>query len=82
MAAACRETPSENAAEHSLSARVGTAPQPRGAIYGAHAFAESLGVRFLAPNATLSPNNGTDPEMGASRQLDKASHARDYYTHQ
>ena len=54
---------------------------PRGAIYGAHAFAESLGVRFLAPNATLSPNNGTDPEMGASRQLDKASHAHDY-THQ
>ena len=37
---------------------------PRGAIYGAHAFAEILlGVRFLAPNVTLSPNNGSDPSM-------------------
>jgi|EP01046_Picozoa_sp_COSAG06_P036240 hypothetical protein len=41
---------------------------PRGTIYGAHAFAETvLGVRFLAPNVTLSPKNGTDPSMdGAS----------------
>ena len=37
---------------------------PRGAIYGAHAFAEQvLGVRFLAPNVTSSPNNGSDPAM-------------------
>ena len=42
----------------------GSKGAPRGAIYGAHAFVESvLGVRFLAPNVTLSPNNGSDPSM-------------------
>ena len=43
---------------------------PRGAIYGAHAFVETmLGVRFLAPNVTLSPQNGTDPKLGENSAM-------------
>ncbi len=44
----------------------GSKGAPRGAIYGAHAFVETLfGVRFLAPNVTLS-HNGSDPSMAHS----------------